>query len=170
MGMRSSLLRIFYGFKLVAFWFSVTRIQRSILVQQLRTDRLDLTCARVRWCSCAVGLTNVRLMQRLILVTIFVALQIICPGCQTQSGKLRAVNPSDGVSRSEARIIARCYSEKHLGGGKITGVSDGGDHWIVVGKLGGYLAKPLSFDIDKHSGKITSRVGPSYDCPLDIYR
>ena len=35
--------------------------------------------------------------------------------------------------------------------------------------FGGYLAKPLSFNVDKHSGKLTSQVGPSYDSPFDIY-
>lgn len=77
---------------------------------------------------------------------------------------------TDGVSQSEAMIIAECYSTKHLGDGEITSIQDGGDRWIVAGRLGGYLAKRLSFDIDKHSGKVTSQVGPSYDSPLDIYR
>ena len=109
-------------------------------------------------------------MQRIKSFTTLIALLVICAGCQTQRGKLRAVDLSDGVSQSEALIIGQCYSDKHLGGGKITSCEDGGDHWVVVGKLGGYVAKRLSFDIDKHSGKITSQVGPSYDCPLDIYR
>jgi hypothetical protein len=101
--------------------------------------------------------------------TTLVALLLLCAGCQTQRGKLHAINVSDGISESEAMIIAECYSAKHLGGGKIEGIRDGGDHWVVVGRLGGYLPKPLSFEIDKRSGKITSEVGPNYDNPLDIY-
>jgi hypothetical protein len=102
-------------------------------------------------------------MPRINSFTSLIALLVICAGCQTQRGKLRAVDLSDGVSQSEAMVIGQCYSDKHLGGGKITSIEDGGDHWVVV-------AKPVSFDIDKHSGKITSQVGPSYDRPLDIYR
>lgn len=93
----------------------------------------------------------------------------LCTGCQTQRAKLRTVNLSDGVSHSEARIIGECYFTKNLAGGKVTDIEDGGDHWVVDGRLGGYLPKPLSVDIDKHSGRVTSQVGPSYDSPFDIY-
>ena len=102
-------------------------------------------------------------------VTTIFFLLIICAGCQTKRGKLHALVLSDGVSQSEAMIIGECYFAKHLAGGKITSIRNDGDYWVVEGKLGGYLAKPLSFDIDKRSGKVTSQVGPSYDCPLDIY-
>ncbi len=100
--------------------------------------------------------------------TVFVLL-IACAGCQKQRGRLHSVVLTDGISQSEAVIIAECYSTKHLGDGEITSIRDGGDRWIVAGRLGGYLAKPLSFDIDKHSGMVTSQVGPSYDSPLAIY-
>jgi len=109
-------------------------------------------------------------MERMKSITTFIALLGICVGCQSQRGKLRTVDLSDGVSQSEAMIIGQCYSDQHLGGGKITRVDDGADHWTAVGKLGGYVAKPLSFEIDKRSGKITSQVGPSYNSPLEIYR
>jgi hypothetical protein len=102
-------------------------------------------------------------------IATLIVLLSICAGCQTMRGKLHTVNLSHGISKSDAMIIAECYSAKHLGGGKIEGIQDGGDHWIAVGRLGGYVAKPLSFDIDKRSGKVTSTVGPNYDNPLDIY-
>lgn len=91
-------------------------------------------------------------------------------GCQTQSGKLSTVDLADGVSQAEAMTIAQCYSDKHLGSGEISSVEDGGDRWLAVAKLGGYLAKPLSFSIATHSGRITSQVGPSYETPFDLYR
>ena len=101
---------------------------------------------------------------------IFLAMLGICAGCQSLRGKLLGLDLSDGVSQAEAMVIAQCYSEEHLGSGKIDRIEDSGDHWTAVGKLGGYVAKPLSFAIEKQSGKITSQVGPSYDSPLDIYK
>jgi hypothetical protein len=111
-------------------------------------------------------------IQGMMFRAIFFVLLVACFGCQTQRQKLHTVVLSDGVSQSEALIIGESYFAKHLAGGKITGIQDGGVHWIVAGRLDGYVAKPLSFEIDKHSGKITSQIGfaPSYICPFDIYR
>ena len=47
----------------------------------------------------------------------------------------RAVDRSDGVSKTEAMIIGQCYSDKHLGGGKMISIEDGGYYWVVVVKL-----------------------------------
>ena len=105
-------------------------------------------------------------MRFFIAITILV---ILCSACQTLRGRLHTIDVSDDVSKSEAMIIGECYWEKHLEGGEITDIRDGGDYWIVLGKLGGYLAKPMSIDVDKLSGKVISKVGPSYDSPFDIY-
>lgn len=95
-------------------------------------------------------------------ITTLIALLIICAGCHTQRGNLHTADLSQGVTESEAMIIGQHYSDKYLGGGKITSIVDGGDHWIACGNLGGYLPKPLSFDIDKRSGTVTSTIGPTY--------
>ena len=85
--------------------------------------------------------------------------------------KLKAVTVSDGVSQSEAEIIAQSYFARHIGCGAFTGIQDGGNRWIVDGKFG-FAGEPIKgFFIDKHSGKVTSpvEVGPSYDDPLKIF-
>jgi len=74
----------------------------------------------------------------------------------------------DGISQAEAMTIAQCYSDVHLGSGKISTIEDRGDHWLASGKLGGYVAKPLAFSISKSSGGITSNVGPSYEALSDF--
>ena len=105
-------------------------------------------------------------------------MSVACIGCHTQTmspadaelrQKLKAVTLSDGVSRAEAEIIAQSYFARNVGCGAFTGIQDGGDCWIVDGKFGfaGELIK--GFFIDKHSGKVTSPVGPSYDDPLKIF-
>jgi hypothetical protein len=109
-------------------------------------------------------------MQRTASFTLLFAVAAACLGCQTHVGKLSAVDFADGVSQSEAMTIAQCYSDKYLGRGEISSIEDGGDHWLAVGKLGGYLAKPLSFSIDKRSGKITSQGGPDHETPYEPCR
>jgi hypothetical protein len=83
--------------------------------------------------------------------------------------KLRTVKLADGVSQSEARIIAECYFAKNVGCGAFSGIHDGGDRWIVDAAFG-YAAVPVSgFYIEKNSGKVVSTIGPSYDNPLEIF-
>ena len=99
--------------------------------------------------------------------------------------KLKAITLADGISRSEADLIARCYFDRHVGCGAYKGIRDGGAHWIVKGAFGfgGYQIE--RFHIAKRNGKIIagtiqpalngkpklSRVviGPSYASPLEIY-
>ncbi len=112
-------------------------------------------------------------------------LLLACVGCQTQPAaptetqvreskirlqeKLRTVTLADGVSQSEAEIIGECYFSKHVGCGACYGVHDGGDRWMLDAAFG-YGGKTVNgFYIEKHSGKIVSPIGPSYDNPLEIF-
>jgi hypothetical protein len=82
---------------------------------------------------------------------------------------LKAVTLGDGVSQSEADLIARCYFNQNVGCGQFTGIRDGGDTWIVDGVFG-YRGRPIvGFEISKTSGKITSPDGPSYATPFQIF-
>jgi hypothetical protein len=83
--------------------------------------------------------------------------------------KLKTVTTADGISSPEAELIAECYSHQNIGCGGFTGIRDGGDYWIVDGVFG-YAAKPIKgwLQIDKATGKITSRGGPSYQNPFEI--
>src|SRR5712672_444752 len=56
--------------------------------------------------------------------------------------KLKTVTVTDGISKSEAEIIAECYFYQKVGCGGFTGVRDGGDRWIVDGAFG-FAAKPI---------------------------
>ncbi len=108
----------------------------------------------------------------------FVGLLVITPGCSTAPvqptaaewrEKLHTISLTDGVSQSEAQIIGECYFAREVGCGAFSGVHDGGDRWIVDGAIG-YAGLPVhDVYIDKHSGKVTSSIGPSYDNPLDIF-
>ena len=86
--------------------------------------------------------------------------------------KLMAVTVADGISKSEAEVIAECYFHQNVACGAFTGIQDGGGFWIVDAKFG-YAGKPVTgFHIDKSSGKITSpksSVGPSYGTPFEIF-
>ena len=83
--------------------------------------------------------------------------------------KLKAVTLADGISKSEAELIAECYFHQNVGCGGFTGIRDGGDYWIVDGAFG-YAAKPIQgFHVDKSTGRITSPIGPSYATPLEIF-
>ena len=105
-------------------------------------------------------------------------LLIVCAGCHTYTvrpqdaelrQKLKAVTLSDGVSQAEAEVIAQSYFARNVGCGALTGIQDGGDHWILDGKFG-YAGEPIKgFFIDKRSGRVTSPVGPSYDDPRKIF-
>ena len=109
--------------------------------------------------------------------TLFLLL-VACIGCRTHTlspadaelrQKLKAVTLSDGVSQSEAEIIAQSYFARNVGCRAFTGIQDGGDRWIVDGKFG-FAGEPIKgFIIDKRSGRVTSPVGPSYDEPLKIF-
>jgi hypothetical protein len=84
--------------------------------------------------------------------------------------KLKAVTVSDGISKSEAELIAECYFCRNVGCGEFSGIRDGGDYWIVDGAFG-YAGTPIQgFQIDKRTGKITSPVGPSYATPFEIFQ
>ena len=83
--------------------------------------------------------------------------------------KLKTVTVTDGISKSEAELIAKCYFAKHVGCGVFTGIRDGGDYWIVDGGFG-FAGVPIhGFYIDKSSGEVTSPVGPSYATPFEIF-
>ena len=102
----------------------------------------------------------------------------VCVGCQTPPAaltsvewhqKLQTVNLTDGVSQSEAQIIGECYFARYVGCGCFTGIRDGGDRWIVDGAIGVAAMPVHGFYIDKHSGRLVSPIGPSYDNPLEIF-
>jgi len=105
-------------------------------------------------------------------------LLVVCIGCHTYTvnpqdaelrQKLKAVTLSDGVSQSEAEVIAQSYFARNVGCGAFTGIQDGGERWIVDAKFG-YAGEPIKgFFIDKHSGRVTSPVGPSYGDPRKIF-
>jgi len=83
--------------------------------------------------------------------------------------KLKTVTVADGISKSEAVLIAECYFHQNVGCGAFTGIQDGGDFWIVDAKSG-YAGTPVKdFHIDKRTGKITSPIGPSYATPFQIF-
>ena len=83
--------------------------------------------------------------------------------------KLGTVTVADGISKSEAELIAECYFHQNVGCGGFTGIRDGGDYWIVDGAFG-YAAKPIQgFHIAKSTGRITSPIGPSYATPFEIF-
>ena len=83
--------------------------------------------------------------------------------------KLKGVTVADGISKTEAELIAECYFHQNVGCGAFTGIQDGGDFWIVDAKFG-YAATPVKgFHIDKNSGKIKSPIGPSYANPFEIF-
>jgi hypothetical protein len=119
----------------------------------------------------------VRPTRAMRLTTTFLLLLMVCAGCRTPAGptqvelreRLKTVTLADGVSQSEARIIGECYFAWNVGCGAFYGIRDGGDRWIVDGGFG-YAAEPVKgFYIDKHSGKVVSPIGPSYDNPLEIF-
>jgi hypothetical protein len=81
---------------------------------------------------------------------------------------LADVDPSDGISEAEAKMIAETYFNKHVGCGTYEGVSDSSESWIVEGKTG-YSGDPISgFLISKTTGEVISTVGPSYARPSDM--
>lgn len=83
--------------------------------------------------------------------------------------KLKAITLSDGVWQSEAEIIAQSYFARNVGCGAFTDIQDGGDRWLVDGKLD-FAGEPIKgFFIDKQSSKVASPVGPSHDDPLKIF-
>src|SRR5688500_13332665 len=103
------------------------------------------------------------------LFSLFFILLLACGGCTQRSVTLRrqapasefrdaratqlrqelkAVTMADGISKSEAELIAEGYFHRHVGCGGFTGIRDGGDYWIVDGVFG-YVAKPIQgFHID----------------------
>jgi len=83
--------------------------------------------------------------------------------------KLKSITVADGISKSEAELIAECYFQRNVGCGAYTGIRDGGDYWIVDGAFG-YAGQPIKgFHIDKNTGKVTSPIGPSYASPFEIF-
>ena len=83
--------------------------------------------------------------------------------------QLSRVTVADGISKSEAELIATCYFYQQVGCGGFTGVRDGGAFWIVEGAIG-FAARPIQgFHIAKSDGKITSPIGPSYATPFEIF-
>jgi hypothetical protein len=84
--------------------------------------------------------------------------------------KLLTVTTADGISKSEADLIAQCYFLENVGCGAFTGIQDGKDFWIVDAKSGLAGTPVNGFHIDKRTGKITSPIGPSYAIPSEIFR
>ena len=83
--------------------------------------------------------------------------------------KLKSVTLADGISKSEAKLIAECYFHQNIGCGGFTGVRDGLDCWIVDGAFG-VAAEPIrGFYIAKGTGMIVSPIGPSYATPFEIF-
>jgi hypothetical protein len=83
--------------------------------------------------------------------------------------KLKAITTGDGISNSEAELIAKCYFHQNVGCGGFTGIRDGGEYWIIDGAFG-YAAEPIvGFRIDKESGKVISPIGPSYASPSELF-
>lgn len=125
-----------------------------------------------------IHLRNVRHTRTMKFFTLLILVLVACAGCQTPPAapsaaewrqKLRTVNLADGVSESEAQIIGGCYFAEYVGCGGFAGIRDGGDCWIVDGSFG-FVGIPVQgFFIDKHSGKLVSPIGPSYNNPLEIY-
>jgi len=103
---------------------------------------------------------------------------VLCAGCQTHriaptkaqlQEKLSTIQLADGVSQAEAQIIGECYFARNVGCGIFSGVHDGGDRWIVDAAFG-YAGQPVKgFYIEKHSGRIESPIGPSYESPFEIF-
>jgi hypothetical protein len=83
---------------------------------------------------------------------------------------LKATTVTDGISKSEADLIARCYFDRNVACGVYTGIQDGGDYWIVDGLIGFVPETLKGFQIDKSTGKITSPIGPSYASPFEIFQ
>jgi hypothetical protein len=82
---------------------------------------------------------------------------------------LRTVTVADGISKSEAEIIAKCYFHQHVGCGNFSGIRDGGHFWIVDGAFG-YAGQPIEgFHVDKRTGQVKSSIGPSYLTPFEIF-
>jgi hypothetical protein len=114
------------------------------------------------------------------LSTLLFVVLTACGGCSQPSTtsdeqtiqlreKLKAVTVADGITKSEAELIAKCYFHQNVGCGAFTGIQDGGDFWIVDAKFG-YGGTPVKdFHIDKRTGKITSPIGPSYATPLEMF-
>jgi hypothetical protein len=83
--------------------------------------------------------------------------------------RLLNISTADGISKSEAELIAECYFHEHVACGAFLGIQDGGDFW-VVDCVSGYFGKPArGFHIDKLTGKIASPIGPSYATPIQIF-
>jgi len=104
---------------------------------------------------------------------------LICAGCQTTPStdsatdewrrQLQTVILIDGISEGEAEIIAECYFAKHVKVGAFTGIRDGNNYWIVDGTIGADARPVQGFYINKHSGQVSSPIGPGYNNPLDIF-
>lgn len=100
------------------------------------------------------------------LATLFLSLFLV--SCASGRGVLPpktpydGVNTTDGISEKEAIQIVINYERLFVGCGCLTGVSDGGDRWIVHGKFG-YAGTPVKGTyILKASGEIVSSIGPSF--------
>ena len=84
--------------------------------------------------------------------------------------KLQSISIADGISKSEAELIAECYFHENVGCGAFTGIQDGGPFWVVEGFFG-YSAKPINgFHIDKDTGKITSLIDPRHTTIAQMLR
>lgn len=105
-------------------------------------------------------------------VAMFASQDVLCQiglsPAATPASLLAYVDVRDGVSRGEANDIAQAYFLHHIGCGSYSGISENLGFWVIEGNFG-YSGTPIEgFLINKHTGAITSPVGPSYESPGDM--
>ena len=115
-----------------------------------------------------------------------ILVSVICSGCNqdpdavaakertAKTAMLRrqliAITLLDGISQSEAEIIANFYFDRNVGCCAFNGIRDGGPFWIVNAQFGFAGTAVNGFHIDKLTGKISSPIGPSYSNPSELLR
>ncbi len=103
---------------------------------------------------------------------LIVLVPVLCTGCNRDpdavaakermatTAKLRrqlsGITLQDGISQSEAEIIANFYFDRNVGCGAFNGIRDGGSFWIVNAQSGLAGTPVNGFHIDKVTGKILS--------------
>ena len=109
-------------------------------------------------------------MQHTIFASLVIVFVIVSPVSATDPfKKLKNMNTTDGISRSEAKTITNCYFKKHIGCGTWTDIKETPNYWDVS-VLFGYAGTPRPFHINKTSGAITTDVGPNYEDPKDLLK
>lgn len=76
--------------------------------------------------------------------------------------QLSTVKPSDGISKSEASIIAMNFSGRFIAcGGSLEKITEEQDYWVAHIPYGILGTTDSSTRISKKDGTITTRIGPS---------